>query len=67
MTEKKTYREFTEEFKLQALELLKRGEKNAAQIERELGISPGLLMKWRNRYQVSVTEGQEPKLGPSDI
>jgi transposase len=67
MTEKKSYREFSEEFKLQALELLKRGEKTAAQIERELGISPGLLLKWRNRYQVSATEGQEPKLGPSDL
>ncbi len=67
MSERKTYREFTEEFKLQALELLKRGEKTAAQIERELGISPGLLLKWRKRYQVSASEGQELKLGPSDL
>jgi transposase len=67
MTEKKTYREFTEEFKLQALELLKRGEKTAAQIERELGISPGLLLKWRNRYEVVANEGPRPKLGPSDL
>ena len=34
MTEKKPYREFTKEFKLEALELLKRGNKTAAQIER---------------------------------
>jgi transposase len=67
MTEKKSYREFTKEFKLQALELLKRGEKTAAQIERELGISPGLLLKWRNRYQVVANEGPEPKLGPSEL
>ncbi len=67
MTEKKSYREFTQEFKLQALELLKRGEKTAAQIERELGISPGLLLKWRNRYQVVANEGPGPKLGPSEL
>jgi transposase len=67
MTEKKAYREFTKEFKLQALELLKRGEKTATQIERELGISPGLLLKWRNRYQVVANEDTVPKLGPSEL
>jgi transposase len=67
MTAKKSYREFTKEFKLQALELLKRGEKTAAQIERELGISPGLLLKWRNRYQVVANEGPASKLGPSEL
>jgi hypothetical protein len=40
MSEKK-YREFTPEFKKQALELLKRGDKSAAELERELGITPG--------------------------
>jgi hypothetical protein len=33
MTEKKTYREFTKEFKSEALELLKRGDKTATKIE----------------------------------
>jgi transposase len=67
MTEKKPYREFTKEFKLEALELLKRGNKTAAQIERELGISQGLLLKWRDRYQVLAKEGQDTKLAPSDL
>ena len=67
MTEKKSYREFTKEFKLEALELLKRGEKSAAEIERDLGISPGLLVKWRNRYQVVEKEGQARKIAPSDL
>ena len=48
MTEKKPYREFTEEFKLEGLELFKKCGKTAAQIERDLGISPGLLLKWRD-------------------
>ena len=67
MTEKKSYREFTEEFKLEALELFKKGGKTAAQIERDLGISTGLLLKWRDRYQVVAREGKDTKLGPSDL
>jgi len=67
MAEKKPYREVTKEFKLEALELLKRGDKTAAQIERELGISQGLLLKWRDRYQVLAKEGQDTKLAPSDL
>ena len=51
MDERK-YRSYAKEFKLEALELLKRGGKNAGEIERELGITPGLLVKWRARYQV---------------
>ena len=51
MDERK-YRSYAKEFKLEALELLKRGEKSAGEIERQLGITPGLLVKWRARYQV---------------
>ena len=58
MDEKKTsYRKYTEEFKLEALELLKSSGKSAGQIERDLGITPGLLVKWRDRYQV-ITQGE---------
>ncbi len=61
------YREYSQEFKLQALELLKRGDKNAPQLERELGITPGLLLKWRARYQILEKEGQPAQIGPSDM
>lgn len=63
----KKYREYTKEFKLEALELLKRGDKGAGQIERELGITPGLLLKWRTRYQILENEGQPAQIGPSDM
>ena len=46
MDERK-YRTYAKEFKLEALELLKRGDKSAGEIERQLGITPGLLVKWR--------------------
>jgi transposase len=64
---KRDYREYTREFKVQALELLRRGEKSAGQIERELGITPGLLVKWRARYQILEKEGQVLQIGPSDL
>ena len=66
MNEKK-YREFTPEFKKQALELLKRGDKSASELERELGITPGLLGKWRSRYQVVAREGQPTQIAPSEM
>lgn len=44
MNEKRN-RAFTAEFKQQALELLKKGEKSAAELERDLGITPGLIRK----------------------
>ena len=68
MDEKKPhYRKYTEEFKLEALELLKSGGKKARQIERDLGITPGLLVKWRDRYQVITKEAEQGHLELSDM
>lgn len=67
MDEKKTYRKYREEFKIEALELLKRSGKSAGQIERELGLSPGLLVKWRDRYQVICKGADRVHLKPSDF
>jgi transposase len=63
----KRYREYSREFKLEALELFKRGDKSAGQIERELGITPGLLVKWRARYKILEKEGQPAQMLPSDL
>jgi transposase len=68
MDEKKTqYRTYTEEFKLEALELLKSSGKTARQLERELGITPGLLVKWRDRYQVIANDAEQAHLALSDM
>ena len=65
MSEKR-YRTYTQEFKLEALRLLKSSGKSAGQIERELGITGGMLLKWRDRYQVvSPAEGQESLGNPA--
>jgi transposase len=60
------YRTYTQEFKLEALELLKTSGQSAAQIERDLGITKGMLLKWRDRYQVKRDNGQVG-LAPSDL
>ena len=62
----RNYRTYTKQFKLEALELLENSGKSAAQIERDLGITKGLLLKWRDRYQVKKANG-EARLEPSDL
>ena len=55
---KKQYRKFSKSFKLEALRLLENSEKPAAEIERDLGITPGLLGKWRTRYKIDHESGK---------
>jgi len=66
MSDKK-YRVYTDEFKREALELHKSSGKSAGELERDLGITPGMLLKWRDRYQVVRPENQAPKLEASDL
>ena len=55
---KKEYRKFSKSFKLEALRLLESSEKPAAEIERDLGITPGLLGKWKTRYKIDQESGK---------
>ena len=49
------------EFKLEPLQLLATSGKGVAELERELGITPGLLWKWKQRKRVDgATPGTEP-------
>lgn len=61
------YRKYTKEFKLESLRLLASSGKSAAQLERELGITDGMLLKWRERYQVVQPEKGQASLEPSDL
>jgi transposase-like protein len=59
----KEYRTYTKEFKQDALELLEGSGKSASELERELGITTGLLLKWRRRYKVGQeSHSLEPSL-----
>ena len=52
---------FTEEFKLEAVRLLDRGEKPAAQLALELGVARNQLYKWQAQLQ---TKGDKAFRGP---
>ena len=54
-------RKYTEEFKAEALQLLRSTNRSAKSIEEELGITQGLLSKWRrmDEYEKAGT-GYEP-------
>jgi transposase len=47
MNTRKTY---TREFKLETLRLVETSGKRPREIERELGLSPGLIHKWRREF-----------------
>ena len=40
-------RKYSKEFKLEAIRMCEKGERSIAEIERELGITAGLLWKWK--------------------
>jgi transposase len=63
---KTSYRQYPEAFKQQALEMAARGDRSMGEIERELGITPGLLGKWRQRYEVRENQG-ELQVMPSEL
>ncbi|NUQ07298.1 MAG: IS3 family transposase [Anaerolineae bacterium] len=51
-------RQYDTSFKQEALRLLGMSGKSVRQIEDELGITPGLLNKWKKRYQLHPTTGE---------
>jgi transposase len=46
----KTRRNYTREFKLEAVRLLRTSGKSASQLERELGIGSGCLSRWKREF-----------------
>jgi transposase len=60
------HKRYGQEFKLDALRLLETSDKSVAEIERDLGLSAGLLYKWRERYQVVGDQSDETRLEDSD-
>ena len=58
MAKKRTY---NRAYKLQALELVKTSHKSINEIERDLGITPGLLHKWKARMKGDGEQAFEGK------
>jgi transposase-like protein len=55
MKERKKY---SKEFKLEAIRMYENGERPQVEIERELGITKGLLGKWVEAYQRQPKKGE---------
>ena len=47
----KKHRTYAAEFRDQAMQLLDSTDKSAAEIERDLGITPGLLTRWKRKAE----------------
>ncbi len=58
-------RSYTREFKQEAVALLESSGQSAVAIERELGITPGLLSRWRRNQKAAgqPTNGQRKETG----
>jgi len=52
-----TRKQYTDEFKRDALNLLETSGKSKRQIESDLGITNGLLGKWQRRFRVEEKSG----------
>lgn len=50
------YKQYSEEFKRDVLAMVGEGKRSVAQIERDLGLTTGIIYKWQGRYQVKGTE-----------
>ena len=46
----KTRRNYTEEFKIEAVRLYERSAKTQEDVEKELGIGSGCLSRWKKKY-----------------
>jgi transposase len=44
-------RKYSKEFKLEAVRLYENGERSVSEVERELGITTGLLWKWKGELE----------------
>lgn len=63
----KKRRTYSMEFKRDALRLAETSGKPIAQIERDLGITEGLLHKWKSRYQLKDNENGKATVEPSEL
>lgn len=61
--ERKPYKQYSREFKLEAIRLAEVGDKTASQVARELGIRVNQLYKWRIQLETELANGGPAKRG----
>jgi transposase len=55
---KQQRKKYTAEFKREVLAMVAEDQRSVAQIERDLGITTGLIYKWQARYEVKDSQLQ---------
>jgi transposase len=60
-------RQYTEEFKREAVELIKRSGKSKAQISRELGVSGQNISRWWQKYGQDEDEIEEQTVSQEEF
>ena len=60
---KKPYKQYSREFKLEAVRLAKVGDKTASDVARSLGIRVNQLFKWRTQLEAEAVSGSPGKRG----
>jgi transposase len=64
---RKPYKQYSREFKLEAIRLADAGDKPASQVARELGIRANQIWKWRQQLEREAVAGAPAKRGrPTD-
>lgn len=65
--ERKPYKQFSREFKVEAIRLADLGDKTISEVARELGIRVNQLYKWRKQLETEKSSGVATKRGrPAD-
>jgi transposase len=64
---RKTYKQYSREFKVEAIRLAEAGDKPATQVARELGIRVNQLGKWKQQLAREILTGAPARRGrPAD-
>ena len=61
------HRQYTDDFKREAVRLYESGAKSAREIEDELGIGRGRIHRWRRQYRDEGTAGGVSSEAPADL
>jgi transposase len=63
MKQKKRYKQYSREFKMEAVRLSEVGDKTASEVARELGIRINQVWKWKQQFEREAVSGAPAKRG----
>jgi len=63
MKQKKRYKQYSREFKIEAVRLSEVGDKTASEVARELGIRVNQIWKWKRQLEQEAVTGAPARRG----